>query len=296
MLSHPANGAKMPMIGLGTWTLKGAACADMVAAALAQGYRHIDTAAVYGNEEAVGEGIKRSGIPRDEIFVTTKCWPSELDAGNLAESLAASLDRLQLDYVDLLLIHWPSKTMSPAEMARELASVHAAHYVRAYLGKDLDDLEMPDRMAMTRGLAKHVGVSNFTAAQLREAVAASPVPIACNQCEYHPYLNQSILLEACRETGVAFVAYCPLGRGEAFAEPAIQAAAQAHKCSPAEVTMAWLLQQDVVAIPRTSKVERLASNLNAANVTLTSSEMAAISVLTSKNRRIATTEYAPDWD
>jgi len=180
------NGAKIPVIGLGTWTLRDEAATELVAGALDAGYRHIDTATSYENEAAVGEGLRASGVPRDEIFLTTKVWPVDLAAGDLQRSVEGSLKRLGVDQVDLALIHWPSKTVPLAESIEALNQVH------------------------TRGLARNIGVSNFTVALIEAAVGLSEQPLACNQVEHHPFLNQDRVMAACRKHGLALVSYSSL--------------------------------------------------------------------------------------
>jgi diketogulonate reductase-like aldo/keto reductase len=193
-----ANGANIPAIGLGTWTLKDEAATRLVTSAIRSGYRHVDTAAMYANEEAVGAGLRASGVPRDEIFLTTKVWPSDIGGGDLQRSVEASLKRLQVDRVDLALIHWPSSTVPLAESIEALNEV-----------KD-------------RGLARHIGVSNFTVALVDQAAALSRHPLACNQIEYHPFLNQDRVLAACRRHGMAVTSYCPLARGAECRHPPVQ--------------------------------------------------------------------------
>jgi diketogulonate reductase-like aldo/keto reductase len=268
-----ANGAEIPAIGLGTWTLRGRECARAVADALAAGYRHIDTAANYGNEEAVGEGIRASGIARGEIFVTTKIPPDSLADGPCQRSVEASLRRLGLDRVDLVLIHWPNERLSAAAMMRPLNDVKR------------------------RGLARHIGVSNFTVKLLAEACEATEEPLVANQCECHPYLNQDRLLAACREKGIAFVAYCPLGRRGAFNEPAIAGIARRKDRTPAQVVLRWHLQQGVAAIPRSSNPARIRENLAVFDFSLSEAEMASISALTrTHHHRICDFGFSPGWD
>jgi len=269
-----ANGAEIPAIGLGTWTLKGESGARLVAGAIRAGYRHVDTAASYGNEEAVGEGIRASGVPRDEIFLTTKVWPSDIAAGDLQRSVEASLGRLGFDRVDLALIHWPSKTVPLAESVAALDEV-----------KD-------------RGLARNIGVSNFTVAMVDQAVRLSRHRLACNQVEYHPYLNQDRLLAACRRHGMAMVSYCPLARGgELFAEPAVKAAAKRLGRTPAQVVLRWQVQQDgVAAIPRSGNAERIAQNLQVFDFALDEAEMAAVGALRGRGYRICDFDFSPAWD
>jgi diketogulonate reductase-like aldo/keto reductase len=269
-----ANGANIPAIGLGTWTLRGAECTDLVQAAIDIGYRHIDTAAMYENEAEVGRGIARAGLPRNELFVTTKVWWTELSASALRHSAERSLDLLGLDHVDLLLIHWPSKTVPLAET---IAALNAAR---------------------SDGLTRNIGVSNFTTTLLSQAIALSDHPLAVNQIEHHPKLDQTKVLAACRAAGMAMVSYCPLGRGlDLMGEAAIAQAAKAHGRTPGQVILRWHIQQDgVAAIPRTSRRERLAENLDIEDFELSPAEMAAISALQSANSRICDFAFSPEWD
>lgn len=269
-----ANGAGIPAIGLGTWTLTGGTATRLVASAIESGYRHVDTAARYENEEAVGAGLRASGVPRADIFLTTKVWPTDIAAGDLQRSVEASLARLGLDHVDLALIHWPSRTVPLAESIAALNEV-----------KD-------------RGLARHIGVSNFTVALIEQAVALSRHPLACNQIEHHPYLNQDRVIAACRRHGMAVVSYCPLARGaDLLAEPAVAAAAGRHGKTPAQIVLRWHVQQQgVAAIPRSSDAGRIARNLDVFDFALEPAEMAAIGALRARNGRICDFEFSPDWD
>ena len=268
------NGANIPALGLGTWTLRGAAATRCVAAALQAGYRHVDTASSYENEEAVGDGLRAADVPRDRVFLTTKVWPTDIADGDLQRSVEASLGRLAVDYVDLALIHWPSKTVPLAQ------SIKALNEVRE------------------RGLARSIGVSNFTVALVEEAVALSDHPLACNQIEYHPLLNQDRVLSACRKHGLAVVSYCPLARGsDLFAQAPIARAAGAHGKTPAQITLRWHVQQDgVVAIPRSSNADRIGENLDVFDFELDASEMAAIEALRSRHLRIYDFDFSPAWD
>jgi diketogulonate reductase-like aldo/keto reductase len=268
------NGAKIPALGLGTWTLRGKAAARLVAGAIEAGYRHIDTAASYENEAAVGEGLRASGLARDEVFLTTKVWPTDIAEGDLQRSLGASLRRLGVDRVDLALIHWPSRTVPLAE------SIEALNEAR------------------DRGLARDIGVSNFTVALVEAAVALSAHPLACNQIEYHPYLKQDRVLAACRKHGLAVVSYCPLARGsDLFAQAAIARAARKHGKTPAQVVLRWHLQQDgVAAIPRSSDPDRIRENLEVFDFALEPEETAAIDALRPRHLRICDFDFSPDWD
>jgi diketogulonate reductase-like aldo/keto reductase len=270
----PANGASIPAIGLGTWTLKGADCARLVADAIRLGYRHIDTAAMYDNEAAVGEGIRASGVARDEIFLTTKVWHTEIGPGRLERSVEASLKRLGDRQADLVLIHWPNRDIPLHQSIAALNTVKAA------------------------GLTRHIGVANFTTALLAEAVRASESPLACNQIEHHPYLDQSKVRAACADAGMAVVAYCPLARGgDLFAESPVAAAATRHGRTPAQIVLRWQVQRGgTAAIPRTTRVERLAENIAIFDFQLADEEMAAITALGRKNSRICDYGFSPDWD
>jgi len=267
------NGANIPAIGLGTWTLRDDAATKLVASALEAGYRHIDTATAYENEAAVGAGLRASGVPRDEIFLTTKVWPPNLANGDLQRSVEGSLKNLGVDHVDLALIHWPSKTVPLGE------SIEALNDVRS------------------RGLARNIGISNFPVALIEEAVALSEHPLACNQIENHPFLNQDRVLAACRKHGLALVSYCPLARGtELFPESPVVEAAARHGKTAAQVVLRWHVQQDgVVAIPRSSKPDRIRENFEVFDFALDAEEMAAIHALRSRAPRICDFEFSPEW-
>lgn len=269
-----ANGANIPAIGFGTWTLEGRQAAELVTHALKAGYRHVDTAAMYANEEAVGEGLKASGVARDDIFVTTKVWHTDIAGGDLQRSVEASLRRLDLDVVDLALIHWPSATIPLADSIAALNDV------------------------LDKGMCRHIGVSNFTLPLIEQAVGLSAHPLACNQVESHPFLDQSAILEACRKHGMAMVAYCPLNRaGVTFSQAAVMAAAQTHDRTPAQVVLRWHMQHDAVAaIPRTTNYDRIGENLAIFDFVLSDAEMAAISALTSRNERQCDFDFSPQWD
>jgi len=273
MRSIDANGAQIPCLGVGTWTLSGPACTELVAHALSLGYRHVDTAVLYRNEAEVGAGIAASGLPRDDLFVTTKVWHTDLQRDAFRRSTEASLARLGLDRVDLLLIHWPNPAVPLAETIEALNAAREA------------------------GLTRHIGVSNFPTGLLAEARALSPAPLVANQVEHHPMLDQSRVLAACRAAGMAMISYCPLFRGSLFEEPAIANAARAHGKTPGQIVLRWHVQQPgVAAIPRTSRKERLAENLAIFDFTLDAAEMDAISALQSANRRLCDFAFSPRWD
>ena len=267
-----ANGARIPLVGLGTWDLRGRTCARVVEQALRLGYRHIDTAQMYDNEKEVGEGIRASGVPRAQIFLTTKVWSTRFSPPELARSALESVARLRLDYVDLLLLHWPNPQVPLSETLGALCKVKR------------------------EGLARHIGISNFTVALVEEAVRLSTEPLVCNQIEMHPYLDQSKVVAACRQHGLAVVAYSPIARGNAAKDAVLADVGRAHGKSAAQVCLRWLVQQNIVVIPRTSKVERLSSNAAIFDFTLSDSEMARIAALSHPDGRIVKMSGAPDWD
>ncbi len=267
-----AHGMRMPKLGLGTWPMKGAQCVEAVQSALGLGYRHIDTAEMYGNEAEVGEAIAASGLPRGDIHVTTKAWWENLGADAMQRAVDASLARLRTDYVDLYLIHWPAPDMDLPAAIHNLMRVHE------------------------RGLARAIGVSNFPVAMLRRAVDEIGAPIACNQVEYHLLLGQSRLVDAARERDVAVTAYAPLARGELGDYEELRAIAQKHRATPAQVALKWLLEQDgVAAIPKAARRETQQANLDALRIQLDDTDRAAIAMLP-KDRRVVNPGFAPQWD
>ncbi|HEX2725068.1 MAG TPA: aldo/keto reductase [Beijerinckiaceae bacterium] len=268
-----ANGAAIPAIGLGTWRLEGDACVQVIQWAIEAGYRHIDTAAMYGNEEAVGAGLRACGLPRDEVFVTTKVWPEDLAPGDLERSAEASLRRLRLEAVNLLLIHWPN--------------------LRIPLRGTIEALCRVKR----RGLARHIGVANFNVRLLEEAVALAGEPLVTNQCEYHPYIDQGPVLAACRGRGLSLTSYCPLGRTAVLSDPVVRKIASAHDRTPAQVILRWHVQQPgVVAIPKSGDRQRLAENISILDFALGDEEMRAISALARAEGRLVSPAWAPAWD
>jgi 2,5-diketo-D-gluconate reductase B len=266
------NGARIPAIGLGTWELRGRTCARIVEQALKFGYRHVDTAQAYENEREVGEGVRASGIRRDEVFVTTKVWTNHFAPHDLERSTKESLVRMRLPEVDLLLLHWPNPHVPLSETLGALA--HAKRL----------------------GLTRHIGVSNFTVALMDEAVAACPEPLVCNQVEYHPYLDQTKVLDACARHGMALVAYSPVAKGRIKTDPTLVRLGRTHRKSPAQICLRWLVQQNVAAIPRTARIERLSENIEIFDFELNEQEMADISAMASSGGRLTDFAFAPKWD
>jgi diketogulonate reductase-like aldo/keto reductase len=271
----PANGAAIPVIGLGTFRLQGAPCRQAVATALASGYRHIDTAAMYDNEAEVGQALAGCGIARHEIFVTTKVWSSDIGSGALQRSAERSLAKLGLAQIDLLLIHWPNPAIPLAESIGALCD------------------------AKRRGLAAHIGVSNFPVALLEAAVALAAgngETIAALQCEHHPHLDQSRLIAAAARHGIGFISYCPLGRGSLVTDATIAGIARRLGRAPAQVILRWHLQKGVAAIPRSARPEHIAENIAITDFALDASDMAAISALHRPDGRMVSPPSAPTWD
>ena len=254
-----AHGATIPAIGLGTWQLRGKRCVAAVVEALAAGYRHVDTAAIYDNEAEVGEGIRLSGVPRNRVFLATKVWPDNLRDGALQRSAEDSLKRLGTDDVDLLMIHWPSRRIPLAE------SIGA-----------LND-------ALQRGLTRFIGVSNFDVALLRDAAKLSAAPLVANQCEYHLNLDQDEIIGACRDCGTAFVSYSPLAKGN-LDDPRVTAIADRHRRTGAQVVLRWHLQQGCAAIPKSGDPAHIRENIAVFDFELSPGEMAALSSLRSQSR------------
>jgi len=263
----------MPGIGFGTLGNTGDAGCALVEAALAEGYRYIDTSRFYANEEAVGKALARSSVPRGDVWVTTKLLhPRTPPQPDLALELEKSLRMLQTDYVDLLLIHWPNPEVSLAWALSEFAALRK------------------------QGKARTIGVSNFTTALLRQALEEIVGDLAANQIEYHPYLNQRPLLDLMRERDIVLIAHSPLARGAVLDDAVLQEIAKQRQLSVAQVALRWIVQQKrVVAIPGAQNVGQLRENLKVLDFTLTSAEMAAISAL-ARGTRIVNPKHGPAWD
>ena len=269
-----AHGARIPLVGLGTWDLRGRTCVRIVEQALRLGYRHIDTAELYDNEGEVGEGLRASDVARQDVFVTTKVWPSHFGARELERSAKESLQRLRLPQVDLLLLHWPNPQIALRETVGALCKVK--------------------RMGLTR----HIGVSNFTVALVEEAVTLADEPLVCNQIEVHPFIDQSKVTAACRRHGMAIVAYSPVARGGVKSDKVLARIGKAHGKTAAQAALRFLVQQGIVVIPRTSRPERLAENLALFDFELSAAEMAEIGRLAHRDGRIVDYAFSgsPKWD
>ena len=256
-----ANG--MPMLGLGTWENTDAdECVNAVETALEMGYRHIDTAQIYGNEAEVGEGIAAADVDREDVFLATKVWIDDLDAEGVLETTRESLDKLGVEYVDLLYVHWPSRTYDPAET----------------LGA-FDDL-------VAEGLTDRIGISNFEPEQVDEAIETADNDIFANQVELHPLLPQEELREHCGERDVELVAYSPLARGKVFDVPVLQEIAEAHDASAAQVSLAWLREKGVTAIPKATSEAHIADNWASLTLDLSDEEIERIDAIEETDRRV----------
>jgi diketogulonate reductase-like aldo/keto reductase len=268
MTSHPTlafsrEAGVIPVVGFGTSPLTGGLSVTTVLAALKAGYRHIDTARKYGTEPVVGDAMRASGLARGDIFLTTKVSHENLRADDFARSVDDSLAALRVDYVDLLLVHWPHPQIDVKETMEALAK------------------------AKRQGLARHIGVANFNIALLDQAMALCPEPLVALQAEYHPYLDQSKLLAAARRHQLVFIAYCPLARGRLFGDPVLDEIAEARGRSVAQVALRWLIQQNVAVIPFSSKPERIADNFDVFDFALDDDEVARIAALKREGGRVA---------
>jgi len=266
------QGISLPRLGLGTFRLEGDACRAAVESALGLGYRHIDTAEMYGNEEAIGAALAAAGLPRADLHVTTKVWHENLAPDAIRRSFDASLKKLRLDHVDLYLVHWPSKNMNLPAIFETLMKLKG------------------------EGRARAIGVANFTVALLKTVVEEIEAPIACNQVEYHVMLDQTPLRKYLAAKSIPLVAYCPLAQGKVASDPTLAAIGRKHGASAAQVALKWLLDQDgVAAIPKASRAESQKANLDALNVGLDDEDIKAIAGLP-KDRRCVNPGFAPAWD
>ena len=267
------GGAKIPVLGFGTYGMSGSRLRNVVVAALQRGFRHIDTAQMYENEADVGVAIRASGVPRDAIFVTTKVWVGNYVQQRFMASVDESLRRLQTDYIDLLLVHWPR-------------------------GAPLEDQIEGLNRAVDSGKVRHIGVSNYNVAMMRAAAALSTRPLVTNQVEYHPFLDQTAVLQQIASGGSSLMAYCGMAVGRVFETQLLIDMAARHGRSVAQIVLRWLIQQPNVAVlSRTEKIERLPQNTDIFDFALSDDDMAAIGTLKSPGSRIVNPSHlAPAWD
>ncbi|WP_119388596.1 aldo/keto reductase [Taklimakanibacter lacteus] len=266
-----ANG--IPLLGYGTYPLTGAECRDGVAMALDLGLRHIDTAQLYDNEKDVGQAIAKSGVKRGDIYLVTKVARDNLGRRHFSHSLEDSLAKLDVDYVDLLLIHWPPED------------------------EDFDSAIDSLCAAQSSGLARAIGVSNFTIPLMRRAAKRASLPLINNQVEFHPLLDQSRVREEAEKLGIVLSAYSPLGRGAVLKDPAVVEVSKRLGRPPSEIALRWIVQQGVVALPMTTKTENAKSNMRIFDFELSPADMAKLTQASKQNRRlISPTGWAPKWD
>ncbi|MHC8493249.1 aldo/keto reductase [Thalassospira sp. SM2505] len=273
MIYRNWQGIEIPALGFGTYELNNDDAAKMVTEAAKIGYRHFDTAQMYHNEEGVGHGLKASGLARDDYFLTTKVWYDKFQSGDLQTSVVESLRKLDLDHVDLLLLHWPTDEVPLAETLAALNEV-----------KNL-------------GMTRLIGISNFPTALIEKAVAQSAIPLTVNQVEYHPYLDQSKVLESLRGHDMLLTAYCPIARGTVLHDPVLKEIGAKYGKSGIQVTLRWLMQQDsVMAIPKSGSPKNAAANFNIFDFELSDADMAAINELSKPDGRLIDPSFAPKWD
>jgi 2,5-diketo-D-gluconate reductase B len=272
MESLQTQGISLPRLGLGTFRLQGDACRAAVESALGLGYRHIDTAEMYGNEDAIGPAIAASGVARKDLHVTTKVWNENLAPDAIRKAFDSSLKKLKLDHVDLYLVHWPSPDMKLPAVLETLMKLKQEGRTRA------------------------IGVANFNIALLKQAVEEIKAPIACNQIEYHVMLDQTPIRKYMAAKAIPLVAYCPLAQGRAASNEALLAIGKKHNASAAQVALKWLLDQDgVAAIPKASRAESQQANLGALKVRLDNDDRKAIAALP-KDQRFVKPGFSPVWD
>jgi 2,5-diketo-D-gluconate reductase B len=266
------QGISMPKLGLGTFRMQGDICRAAVESALSLGYRHIDTAEMYANEEPIGAAIAAARLPRAELHVTTKVWHENLAPDAIRRAFDASLKKLRLDHVDLYLVHWPSRNANWPAVFETLMKLKEEGRTRA------------------------IGVANFTTALLKLAVEEIRAPIACNQIEYHVMLDQSKVINYLAAKSIPLVAYCPLAQGRVAADPVLDEIGRKHNATAAQAALKWLLDQEgIAAIPKASRRESQQANLDALKITLDNDDRRKIAALP-KDRRCVNPGFAPAWD
>jgi 2,5-diketo-D-gluconate reductase B len=266
------QGISLPRLGLGTFRMQGDACRAAVESALGLGYRHLDTAEMYGNEEAIGAALAASRVARSDLHVTTKVWHENLAPDAIRRAFDASLKKLRLDHVDLYLVHWPSRNMNLPAIFETLMRLKQEGRTRA------------------------IGVANFTTALLKTVVEDIKAPIACNQVEYHVMLDQTRLRQYLTAKSIPLVAYCPLAQGRVASDETLAKIGRKHNASAAQVALKWLLDQDgVAAIPKASRAESQQANLDALKVRLDDDDRKAVAALP-KDRRCVNPAFGPAWD
>lgn len=268
-----SHGAAIPALGFGVFRMSDAEVEAVIPAALEAGFRHFDTAQIYGNEAALGRALQKAGVERDDLFLTTKVWIDNYRPEAFAASVGESLDKLKVDQVDLLLLHWPADKVAIADQIDMLNAVQSA------------------------GKTRFIGVSNQNIAQLKQSIERSSAPIVTNQIEVHPYLDQDAMAEAAKAAGVAITAYFGMADGEVPRDPVLQAIAKKYGKSAAQVGLAWLIERDFIVLSKTAKPERVAENFDVFDFELSDDDMTAISKLARPNGRLVSPPgLAPAWD
>ena len=268
-----AHGADIPALGFGVFRMSDEEVEAVVPAALEAGFRHFDTAQIYRNEAALGRALAKAGVPRDELFLTTKVWVDKYNADSFAASVDESLEKLKVDQVDLLLLHWPTDKVAIADQIPLLNEVQAA------------------------GKTRFIGVSNQNIAQMKESVALSRAPIVTNQVEIHPYLDQSALAASAKANGVALTAYFAMADGAVPRDPVLQKIGAGHGKTAAQVALRWLIQHGFIVLSKTAKPDRVPENFAVFDFALTDDEMAAIAALARPDGRLVSPAgLAPHWD
>jgi len=268
-----SHGAAIPALGFGVFRMSDAEVEAVIPAALEAGFRHFDTAQIYGNEAALGRALQKAGVERDDLFLTTKVWIDNYRPEAFAASVGESLDKLKVDQVDLLLLHWPADKVAIADQIDMLNAVQSA------------------------GKTRFIGVSNQNIAQLKQSIERSSAPIVTNQIEVHPYLDQDAMAEAAKAAGVAITAYFGMADGEVPRDPVLQAIGKKYGKSAAQVGLAWLIERGFIALSKTAKPERVAENFDVFDFELRDDDMTAISKLARPNGRLVSPPgLAPAWD
>ena len=268
----PLDNDRIPAIGLGTYKINGPGASDIIKKAIGLGYRHIDTAQLYENEQAIGIAIRSSGIPRDEIFLTTKVWPSNLSEDRFLPSVKETLQKLNVEYVDMLLVHWPHHQMAPEEYIPVLMDIQQ------------------------QGLTKNIGVSNFNITQLK-ACLKTGAKIITNQVEFHPWINQTKLHNWMHGHRIALTAYCPLGKGRFMNDKKLDVIAAKYLRTPAQIILRWMMQKDnVIAIPKSTNLFRLEENISVFDFELRQEDMDAIDAWRLENIRLVGVQAGAKWD
>jgi len=259
------SGYRMPVIGFGTWRLKGEECFKAVSTALSIGYTHIDTAAVYGNEKEVGKAIK--DLNRSKLFITSKVFYFNLKHDDVVKSCEQTLNDLETDYVDLYLMHWPNKNIPLKETMAAMQELAEQGKIRSF------------------------GVSNFTVAHLKEAISIGNIPVCVNQIEYHPYLGQEDVLEFCRQNSIVVEAFCPNAQGKVIDDPVLQRIGRTYKRTAAQVSQKWLLQKGMVVLPKSRSEKHMKENLDMFGWELSEEDMKRIGSL-NRNERMCLPDFA----